>query len=507
MFTTDPQVRSAPRVDISSATRASQAVLLGVALGFVALFVATALVRLQSPFPLNGTELGILHTVRRALKHEPLYPAPSPGFVPYLYPPLYYYVSAAAARAFGVGYPALRAVSCASILVSLALIGQIVRRETGSVRSGVLAAGLFAAIYSASGASFDVARVDSLFVALLLGTFYVLRFSSGLPRVAIGGTLMVLACFAKQTAFVVAIPAIVWLWAVNRREGAAFAAVLIAGVVAGTLLFVAVDGTWFPFYVFQVALHQNKGGSFGVARLWAHQAFELASRHLLSTIPVALVFASTLLVRRIRELSRLTDRAGGFYAAAASGTLGGALGSSLIQGSYVNAVLPVHAVAAILFGIAAHALPQLAERERDVGAALLVDALCIIQFATLAYVPSRLVPTSPEFAYRLLLVSRGTAALAVHEILEWSDASELEYANATAVNDLVAAAPPGVSRAFQEALAAEICKSTPARAAIVDAMLFDPSWREVVRAEHPEGETPEVLPLEALLARCPAATP
>ena len=116
--------------------------------------------------------------MHRILAGQPLYPAPTAGYVPDGYPPLYFAVSAAAASVLGVSYLPLRLVSLVSSLVCFAVLGRLVQRETGSAAAGTAAAGVFAAVYFATHTWFDVGRVDSLFLALSIGGLYAARWMS-----------------------------------------------------------------------------------------------------------------------------------------------------------------------------------------------------------------------------------------------------------------------------------------------------------------------------------------
>ena len=141
------------------------------------LFVAVS--RLDYPFALEYLEGNSLVEVHRILAGQPLYPAPTAGYVPDGYPPLYFFVSAAVARVFGASYLTLRLVSLVSSLACFALLARLVQRETGSLAAGTGAAGAFAATYFVTGAWFDIGRVDSLFLALSVGALYAARHMRG----------------------------------------------------------------------------------------------------------------------------------------------------------------------------------------------------------------------------------------------------------------------------------------------------------------------------------------
>src|SRR3569623_422087 len=114
-------------------------------------------------------EGGMVGQVRWVLEGHQLYGPPSTSFTPYLYTPLYVYVCAPVAWLTGVGYLPLRLVSLVSSLVLLAVLGWWAAREADDVWAGPGAAGLFAACFGLAGSWLDLARGDSLFLALLFG--------------------------------------------------------------------------------------------------------------------------------------------------------------------------------------------------------------------------------------------------------------------------------------------------------------------------------------------------
>jgi hypothetical protein len=143
---------------------------------YMLVYVVVACARLSYPFELEWLEGGSLQQVDRILSGRPIYARPDLSFVAFFYTPAYYYVAAAAATLIGPGFLPLRLVSLLASLGSLAVIFSFVRRDTGRVPPALMAAGLFAATFAASGGWFDLARVDSLYVCLLLLAAYVLRF-------------------------------------------------------------------------------------------------------------------------------------------------------------------------------------------------------------------------------------------------------------------------------------------------------------------------------------------
>ena len=153
---------------LNSISRFFRYTLLAVATLYVAVYLILVFFRIQYPFELEWMEGGSVHQVIRILSGQKLYVSPSLEFVPFVYTPLYFYISASISRIIGAGFVPLRLVSFISSLGCFFIIFLFVKRETKSNFFGILAASLFSATFRRSGAFFDIARVDSLFLFFLL---------------------------------------------------------------------------------------------------------------------------------------------------------------------------------------------------------------------------------------------------------------------------------------------------------------------------------------------------
>jgi len=247
------------------APRAARAAAALAGLAAVGTYLYIALSRLGYPFAVEWLESNSLVEMHRVLVGQPLYPAPTAGYVPDGYPPLYFAVSAAAASVLGVSYLPLRLVSLVSSLACFALLGRLVQRETGSAAAGTGAAGLFAATYFATNTWFDVGRVDSLFLALSIGGLYAVRWMSGTRGAVAAGVLLAAAALTKQTGIAEGVVVIAALLPGRRRRLACVAA-LAEAVVLGisTLMLGLTSGGWYVYYVFQLmSEHPLTYSSFG----------------------------------------------------------------------------------------------------------------------------------------------------------------------------------------------------------------------------------------------------
>ncbi len=139
-----------------------------VALAPIGIYLSVAFRRIGYPYELEWLEGGAVEIVARVSHGHSMYVAPSIHYVPYPYTPLYFWVSALVAKVVGVGFLPLRLVSVVSSIGVFAVLWRLVQQETGDPVAGVAAAGIFAATYKIGLAWFDIGRVDSLYLLMML---------------------------------------------------------------------------------------------------------------------------------------------------------------------------------------------------------------------------------------------------------------------------------------------------------------------------------------------------
>jgi len=403
------------RLGRAGTPRALRAVAAGLGVAVIGWYLVIALARLGYPFALELLEGNSLVEVHRVLAGQPLYTAPSVGYVPDGYPPLYFAVSAAAARVLGQSYLPLRLVSLVSSLACFAIMARLVQRETASAAAGMAAAGLLAATYFATRTWFDVARVDSLFLALSVAALYTARWMRG-PRSAImAGLLLGAAFLAKQTALAEGAAVLAALACGPRRRLAVPAGLAFAVVIgASTLALGLASHGWYVYYVFgQMSEHARNFAAAG--QFW--------TGYLLPTLGIA-AGAALLGTRRLPPV---------LLAGCAALMLEG--GATLVHtGGGVNDLLPAYLVVALLAGLGLGGRPDLAPgdgasrgaagslaRARIAGwrpgsasryATAAAGVLVIVQLAVLAagFRPGRAIPAEADRAAGLRL-SAGLRAL------------------------------------------------------------------------------------------------
>ncbi|MGO8891612.1 MAG: glycosyltransferase family 39 protein [Streptosporangiaceae bacterium] len=307
------------------------AALLGLAA--IATYLVIALFRLTYPFPLEYLESNSLVEVQRILTGHALYAAPTVGYVPDGYPPLYFATSAAAASVLGLSYLPLRLVSLVSSLVCFAVLARLVQRETASAAAGIAAAGLLAATYFVTDTWFDVARVDSLFIALSAAALYTARWMSRTRGAVATGLLLAAAFLTKQNGLAEGV-AVLTALAFGPRRRLAWPAALTYGAVVGisTLVLGLTSRGWYVFYVFELlSEHTLKYAAFG--QFWTVYLLPMLGIACCALVlgvrrtPLVLVAGSTALV--VESYAALVH-----------------------SGGRVNDLLPAYLVVALLTGLA-----------------------------------------------------------------------------------------------------------------------------------------------------------
>lgn len=348
-------------------------------LAHIVIVAAVIVLRIGYLYELEWMEGGMLDHVGRLLEGKSLYVAPSLDFVPFLYPPLYYSISALAAKLLGLSFLPLRSVSLASSIFCGWLIYRFASSEEGR-EAGWLAVGLFVATFFIGGAWFDLARVDMLFLALLLAAFSTVKDRQTAGRYALAGLLLGLAFLTKQTTLVAAAPFVGYaLW---RDKLKALPTPVVGIVIAGGVLFMLhrASSGWSSFYILE--LPKGHGWHFSsLISFWTND--------LLGVLGIAVIVASA-------GILGMPSGKRMWWLFVVAGVGSAAFVSRLHDGGYVNVLIPLYAVGAVLFGIGAVRLDvwveSLKPRATIAASTLLYGAICV-QFVSLVSNPAAQVPS------------------------------------------------------------------------------------------------------------------
>jgi hypothetical protein len=217
-------------------------------IGYMALFLALACIRLRFPYELEWIEGAKIDEMRWILAGRPIYGPPDIHFVPFAYTPLFFYLSAGLMKWMGIGFTAPRLISILSAAGCFLLIYLIVHNDGDHPIPGIIAAGIYAACFALTGAWMDLAKVDSLFMLLILAAFYTDQKQSGVFMAAISGALFALAYFTKQLALpVILIFAPISMVISRGKTWLTWLTAFILGVSTWLIMDYSSQG-WFSFY-------------------------------------------------------------------------------------------------------------------------------------------------------------------------------------------------------------------------------------------------------------------
>ncbi len=353
---------------------------------FILMYIALAIIRMNYPYELEWIEGGMVDQVNRIIDGKPLYDSPSIYNVPFLYPPVYFYVSAFFAFIFGRGFFPLRFVSFFSSLVSFLMIFLIVKRETKNNWIAIISTGLFAASFRVTGAWFDIARVDSLFVAIFLVFVYFARGQDSNQKAVLVGILGALVFLVKQTGLVICFPIFLFLLIKNKRRGLISLATFLMIIGISTILFNKFTDGWYSVYVFNL-LHQQTE--------WIPSLFlTFWGVDLIFKLPVALLFS--LLFLKNKTQSRFKNW---FWLCLLAGVLAGSFITRVKVGGYDNVLMPLYAGLSITFGLGLNEVletPGILLNKSSRWENALIFSFCLLQFGLLTYNPVDQLPSAAD---------------------------------------------------------------------------------------------------------------
>ncbi|NLE88807.1 MAG: hypothetical protein GX607_20700 [Myxococcales bacterium] len=382
-------------------------------------FLRVALARRTFPYGLEWMEGGMLMHALRVLQGVTLYPEPSPDFMPFLYGPGYSYAAAAVAKVSGPGLPALRLLSLLATIAVLLLIFRLVFVSTRSAWIAAVSSGVFVGTFELSGTWFDLARVDSLALALGLGALTLVQEDVRRSRrpwaLMLAGVLLALAVLTKQTMLVL-LPAVAWgalllpssarratsaearsteaagsgaqgsepraawysilrrseLWpgGAELRELALFGGVFVACLAVIALALQIQSDGWFFYYVLELpSTHGMKGREYLLLSFWTNE------------LPLRLPLATTAGVILLCGFPlRLGLRRHVFFWLLCASCWAGSYLSRLHMGSFTNDLMPAHAALAIAFGVVLHAATRIPAAAARLSAGLLAIAQLLLLF-------------------------------------------------------------------------------------------------------------------------------
>jgi hypothetical protein len=396
---------------------------------YLILYLYVVISRMNYPFELEWIEGGMLQVVQRVVDGQAIYVSPSISYVPFLYPPVYFYLSAGVSLVLGVGFLPLRLVSFLASLVSLFVIFKIVQEETKNGWAAFFSACLFAACYRVTGAWLDVARVDSLFLAFSLVAIYFARGKASLAYSLLSGLFSALAILTKQTALILAVPLLLFLILRNWKHGIAFLGAACGLLIPFTLIMDRQTGGWYTYYVYELLSQQTEWLPLEFVNFWKNDLII----HLPITILLSLFFL-------IDEFGKNKKRFL-LWAFILTGAVAISFLSRVKIGGYENVLLPMYAVFCIITGAGLSSLLSTIHGISSGRIKSFVHIACLIQLVILAYNPFAQIPSKEDLSSGNQLVAYlsnldGQIYLPDHGYL-LSRSGKISYAHHAAIWDVL----------------------------------------------------------------------
>lgn len=413
------------------------------------LFVTVVTLRIVFPVQAEWMTGSILDAVERVRDGQPIYVAPAASFIPFLYPPLYYWLAGALAHVTSA-FVACKIVSLAATATTAWSIWSACRSLGTPRLFAVLAVFAFFAAYANTLFFYDLERVDILGTAIVALALALLlrskeaRFGAALDVTS--GVLFGLAFFAKQPGLL-AFAAVGAALLVSREWRRA-----LRVIAPGALVFVALFAWlqisthgWFRYYC--LALPQSHGivpallSTFFVEDAPPLFALFLASVAVL--VPQVPALVRTLKTRRPDPaLGDWTNVAFSFVLFA--GLLGGYL-LRTHRGGWENVILAWTPLGAMATGVAASRATDLASGTKAFGAvrAMVLGGFCL-QFLAGAYDPNESAPGRDELreASEFTELVREVEEQGEVVVTPMSHVSRIPHFHAAALYDVLRAGDP-----------------------------------------------------------------
>lgn len=324
--------------------------MIGIAAFYMVLFAVLCIMRLLYPFEVEFVEGLMAEHSLRLLQNKQIYDQPQLEFIAAIYQPFYYYVAALSMKVFGIGLFAGRLVSVLATLGSAALIGVIVYRFTRNSWACFTGIALFIAAYGATGYFYDIVRVDSLFVFLLLSGLSLLVLSEFTPgRLLASAILLSLAFFTKQQALGFIVCVAVWTLVHKPKQGILFTIYVAIFIASGIIILDAINDGWYSYYVYGIPSAKKEQFS------W-YSFFATIPDTILQYWSIAMLFIVVWIGKHLRSpLSFLKSREGllAMFTLVAIVMLMASYGN---LGGYRNVAIPLAAMIAIALPISLHSL-------------------------------------------------------------------------------------------------------------------------------------------------------
>ena len=362
-------------------------ILLVIAFYYIGIVFYTVINRIDFPFALEWMEGGSLVEVRRILEDLPLYVEPSIDYVPYIYTPIFFYISAFITRFIGFGFFPLRLISFISTIGIAFIIAFLSFKKSRKIYWALFSFGLFLSLFSITGYWFDIARVDILgFFFLILGVF--LQFQKKEPAFLFTSLAFTLSIYTKQTFIIPIIFIFLYYIFFERKKIKKIVLPTLLSCILLLIYFLNTTNNWFYYYVFS----QSGSHSLDIFNRVIPETLNILKPIAGLLIIVCYYFWSTF---RINKGSRKESL---FYVFFLIGLFTYSLLSKINPGGYDNVLLPFYTGIVITSGFGISKLFELKIKKVRVSSIiqLLIVCLLIVQLYSTNFSPIKQIPTDKD---------------------------------------------------------------------------------------------------------------
>ena len=207
---------------------------------------------LYYPIALDPVESGLANIIQRIREGLPVYTQPSLSYVPSVYMPFYFYISALIPASFG-SFFGPRLISLLAAIGCCTVIFLWLRKEKLPPFLAFSGVGLFCALWRLSEFWYHLVNVNCLLCFLLLFGLYLLHHYRSLLTAVSAGIILSLAFFTNQTALIAISPVIFVLFSmIPRKRWLCFASVFLCMSASGVFAFNHFSSGWFWCFVFEI---------------------------------------------------------------------------------------------------------------------------------------------------------------------------------------------------------------------------------------------------------------
>lgn len=356
-----------------------------ISLYFIVLVFTTIIQRINYPYALEWMEGGSLIQVQRIQNSDPMYTKPTLDYVPYIYTPFYFLLSALFSALFGIQFFSLRLVSFLSSLGTGIIILLLVHRVEKKWWVKYLGLGIYMSIFKLTGFWFDIARVDSLSVFLLFLGFLLQQNQNSISQI-LSGCIFTLAIYTKQTILIPIAFIFLYLFIFNKQD---FVKRITPCVLSSIAIFIILEmrsDNWFSFLI----LKQTAQHSLNIFERIIPASFTVLIPVLPLLLPSTLFFLFQLNKNNVHSQPHYVNQIFFFLV----GLYTYSLISTINPGSYHNVLLPFYAGLSLTSTLGVALVYHYSSQNKIysllqiIFTAILVYYFCSVNFSLVDNVPS-----------------------------------------------------------------------------------------------------------------------